>query len=246
MKIMLVGDSHGDSQFLQNIFARAARESCDIIVQLGDFGFWPHTEWGKKFVKNVDKFSVKYGPKFYWLDGNHENHTFLRENFDVAAGVEVKITKNITYLPRGYSWVWDSVRFMSFGGAYSIDKADRTEGISYWPEELITYGEVRAILDHPKVKILLTHDAPSFVPLKDIIPGFFKADIDSASNRKMVSEVVDIVQPRLLVHGHYHYRYSHNVTPYHGYPVQVEGLACNFDSFGDTFITLDTKDWNDI
>ena len=41
MRILLVGDTHGNRQWLRNVvLTRAEREGVEAVFQLGDFGYW--------------------------------------------------------------------------------------------------------------------------------------------------------------------------------------------------------------
>lgn len=55
-------------------------------------------------------------------------------------------------------------------------------------------------------------------------------------SRMRVREVVDAVQPQLLVHGHYHHRYDDQLGD-----TRIIGLDCDGTSRFDNLILLDTK-----
>jgi len=46
MRILMVGDLHCDTQAMIETVTHAADVHADVIVQAGDFGFWPRTEPG--------------------------------------------------------------------------------------------------------------------------------------------------------------------------------------------------------
>ena len=52
-----------------------------------------------------------------------------------------KIRKNIYHLMRGQVFILEGKKFFTFGGATSVDKANRTEFISWWKEEMPTGAE---------------------------------------------------------------------------------------------------------
>ena len=67
-----------------------------------------------------------------------------------------------------YLYTLEDKTFFTFGGAYSIDQHHRTEGISWWPEELPSAEEYeRGLVNLAKhrncVDYILTHTAPAFV-----------------------------------------------------------------------------------
>ena len=51
-RVLLVGDTHGNQRWLQGtVFPTAAREDVDLIVQIGDFGWWPGNAGGDAFLE---------------------------------------------------------------------------------------------------------------------------------------------------------------------------------------------------
>ena len=42
MRALLVGDTHANTRWLEQTVTRAAiAQDAELIIQLGDFGFWP-------------------------------------------------------------------------------------------------------------------------------------------------------------------------------------------------------------
>lgn len=232
MRVLLAGDTHGNHRHVDYLLKMAAELQADRIVQVGDFGYWPHLS---DYHRRVSSMAQRARTPIYWLDGNHENFDALEVAVDVDADEPQGMLPDLWYLPRGCTWAWDGCRFMSLGGAYSIDKSSRTEGYSWWPQETLTRAQVERAMDRGPVDVLLTHDTPEGVC--PIVDSNYKGDDISRGNRKAVSAVADAVTPRLVVHGHYHHRY----TAAYGAAV-VEGL--DRDDQGPTsWLCIDTADW---
>lgn len=230
--LLLAGDTHGDLSQIRYLLLVAQQEGIDRIVQVGDFGFWPHME---PFHERVGKAAQQAGVDFYWLDGNHENFDALDEAVPADCAEPWHMTGNLWYLPRASTWEWDGCRFMALGGAYSIDKEYRTPGRSWWPQETITGAQVYAAMDRGPVDVLLTHDAPEGAC--PIVTGDYKGDEISRGNRLAITAVMEAVEPRLLVHGHYHHRYSSKIGE-----TQIEGL--DRDGQGKaSWLVLDPEMW---
>jgi hypothetical protein len=216
----------------------------DRIVQAGDFGYWEHTDKGHQFLGRLNSKLEKAGLKIHWIDGNHENHTVLRLNYGPGGNRHLptpegfwEIRPNINYIPRGTRWEWGGVSFLGIGGAYSIDKEYRTEGVSWWPEEMVTDAEVDAAVSGGQVDVVVSHDVPLFVDLTPHLMGVgitrpWKWDENSLRNRKQLSTVFDGVTPKRWYHGHYHLRYTESVDM-----CRFVGLAANINQFGD-------QDWS--
>lgn len=231
MRLLVAGDTHGNKDHVEYLHECAAMWGVDTIVQVGDFGYWPHT--GDFFSRYVSRLAQDDGVTWYWLDGNHENFDALEEIGAYDAGTWFEVDPGVYYLPRGLAWEWDGIRFMSFGGAYSIDKEYRTPHASWWPQELPTFKQIMVALDVGKVDVLLTHDAPEGTcPV--VGRGGYKDDEFSRANRRVISSLIESSSPSLLIHGHYHHRYS----AWSG-PTRVMGLGRDGQG-SDSFLILDT------
>jgi hypothetical protein len=227
-KILLLGDVHGRSGWLKLAIRTADALGISRILQLGDFGFWPHYGSGKDFLRTAQDSLARYDIELWWVDGNHENHDWLAEQPRDDGGFWR--AGNIVHIGRGARWEWSGRTFLGCGGAYSIDKPYRIEGESWWAGETITEADLLRCAG-PPVDVLVTHDAPwgasnvigpTTVGDKDDYP-------ESAANRKRVAALCDSVQPDLLVHGHYHYR---NTTNYNTTRVEGFGRDGDIDSVG--------------
>lgn len=225
MKYLYLGDTHSDRDAAARAIDYAARNGADTVVQVGDWGFlWPRAS----SVAWLDQTLVDAGVKMMFCDGNHDWHPRLRPD-PSAPRIPYALTPNIRYMPRGSSLVdADGTRFLFLGGAPSIDREHRTPGKSWWPEEEITDEDVAAALAvEGPVHVMVTHDSP-------IIPPGFSEDVGSewfraagpASRRRLLT-VMEHHQPPLLVHGHFHKRYSRLVERPSGSDTQIEGLDCN-------------------
>ena len=258
MRMLLVGDTHGNDRFFAQMCRLAVAENCDRLVQLGDFGYWEHYTEGKGYLKWCEKQLRENNLECYWLDGNHENHPLLWSAYG-PDGRQYKPTKDgfweirqgLYYMPRGHRWVWDDVSFLALGGAYSIDKDCRAPGKSWWPTEMISEADIEAAIAGGKVDVMFTHDAPDggIIPsIKDQPNTMYP---ESLYNRESLLEVVKAVKPYFLAHGHYHDRYtSHTSFPVGlnedgttllWHKVQIEGLGADMSPFGETSCVFDTE-----
>lgn len=217
-RLMLLGDVHGNTPHLEKAAKMAKRHKVDLIFQLGDFGF----VWQTSRIPNVNNVLKQFGVPLVWLDGNHENFDMLAKlGATPQDDKPTKMDEFVTYSPRGYVWDFDGVRVMTLGGAFSVDVGSRVHGRSWWPEETITNADVDRACAQGKVDILLAHDAPELPPrlshmmetggginLRTMEREGYKLDRASRSNRIAVTAVMQEVEPKLLVHGHMHFRYN--------------------------------------
>ena len=122
--IALVGDTHANTGWTINVIQSLAAEGVDMIVQLGDFGWWPTPE--PKFARKVARTAAQEDARVCFIDGNHEHHHHLRTHAKSVSPNSsptdpVEMYERLWYLPRGCAWEWHGVRFRALGGAFSID-----------------------------------------------------------------------------------------------------------------------------
>lgn len=167
MLLHIFGDTHGPLEINKinpkRFLGRALTDN-DAIVICGDFGFpfmptdcipedtlkesgaehycikyarayWQNIDWLKSFPCNI-----------LFVDGNHDNHEFwakLPTEFWNGGRVQrLPDAPNVIHLMRGEYYTIDGLTVWCMGGAESIDKATRTQGISWWPEEIPSQKEM--------------------------------------------------------------------------------------------------------
>lgn len=247
MKLLFLGDTHGNTSWVDNVIATAANHDIDWIVQLGDFGYWEHKRSGVEYLFCVQAALEEHDQHMVFIDGNHENHPVLRRNYGPEAEKHRvhpdygfwRVRDRLWHAPRAHRWKFDAVQFMSMGGAYSIDKNTRKVGTSWWWEELTTDEEIDQGIAGGLVDVLLTHDCPAGVQGAIWEQGGLDRQKDrwpeSLQNRERLKRLVTQVRPYALVHGHYHHRntemYRFAYGDDEGHVVQwetlIEGLACD-------------------
>lgn len=147
MRILIVGDTHGNTNWLSYyIYPVAMALECDKIIVLGDFGYWEHTDAGVEFLDRVDSFSADCGIPLYWLHGNHDKHSLALKSHGERRDDEgfILCRDNVLYIPQGHAWAWEQRTFRSFGGAYSVDKSFRLKAERRNYEFLLRKEQYRA------------------------------------------------------------------------------------------------------
>lgn len=128
MRLLVAGDTHGNIEFISDyLYPCAADLGCDLIVQVGDFGYWEHDpEDDDDFLGRVDDAAHAFGIPFYWLRGNHDNIKYCLARYDVHTEDGFLVCRdNVLHIPDGHVWTWGGHRLRAFGGAYSVDKDRR-------------------------------------------------------------------------------------------------------------------------
>lgn len=164
--IYITGDTHGE----QARFSPAAMPGedkwgeDDVLIICGDFGFLFANDARENAF--LDKLSEK-PYTICFCDGNHENfpaiYAYPQEEWN--GGRVHRIRKNIFHLMRGQVFLIEGKKIFTMGGAYSIDKYMRKDGLSWWKEELPTNGEYREATQNLRetencVDYIITHTAP--------------------------------------------------------------------------------------
>ena len=171
----------------------------------------------QRFLDEVDSTLRACGLRLWFVDGNHE------------------------------SFPWLDVRFLAMGGAYSVDRAGRLPGRSWWPEETITRRQQMRAGSAGKTDVLVAHDCPA----KVVIPGIDDVDIPSwiaaddlrrsFEHRLLLDGLCAMTEPTAVWHGHYHRR--HRTVAHLGYgPVVVNGLDCDESTLEDNVAVLDVAE----
>lgn len=238
-KVVFGGDTHGDVEQVRFLIKKAKEVEAQAVFVLGDFGIWSHLDGGA-FVQLVSADSSKWGIPVFFLPGNHENYDLLEQyerDCPRTSDGFVLIEPGVLYSPRGHRWTWGGTRFLSLGGAYSIDKdsrllhdaamvrkaearkdqerslspvdryALRSPHLSWWPQEEINDEERDRAIEGGEVDVLLTHDKPLASR-----PDWNRKNIpECIPNQEQIQKVVEAVRPTLLMHGHLHYAYQDTI-----------------------------------
>lgn len=165
--IFLTGDTHGkQDKWVEQIEPILAPK--DILLVCGDFGVGG---WDDGPYWSEETFYDFLSEKEYtvlFIDGNHEDFEKLNSYpVEVWCGGKVhKIRHNLIHLMRGEVYSIEGNSIFVMGGGYSIDKDYRTEGVSWWPQEMPSeeeYENAMANLErvNHQVDYIITHTAPS-------------------------------------------------------------------------------------
>lgn len=249
-RILVVGDTHGDTGQLFAVIDRAVKWKADLILQVGDFGYWPRTPSGPKFLRKIEARLALHGLELLWIDGNHEDFDKLLA-LPIQDDGRRRISDHVFHLPRGFRTIWgNGTRWLFCGGAVSVDAYGRRVRDSWFKEEALTDSEVMAIMGDGQADVLVSHDAPfggvkMMYRLAQDLPieersTFWPSDLIAASeqHQKRVRWLVDETGVRTVYHGHYHGRISDTMETAHG-PVRVEGLGHDQTSLKERCVLVD-------
>ena len=208
-RVLIAGDTHGNSKWVAHLTDVAADSGCPVIIQVGDFGYFPDHSDGPRFLTAVDNACETNGIELWFIDGNHDDHTSLSE---LEHGHQpTRIAEHVTYLPRGTRLNLGGCRFGFLGGAFSIDWRDRTLGIDWWQHEVTDTDDI-ARLGDDALDVLITHDSPAGINLLSSwrLPAEDQVRADEV--RALIAQATAATTPGLVVHGHWHHGYESELT----------------------------------
>lgn len=141
--IYVTGDTHGLQDYYKlHLFAGRHPELTkdDYVIIAGDFGaIWSNDT----LVENL-RYFTELPFTVLFVDGNHENFDLINDYpvEEWKGGKVHKIKPDVIHLMRGQVFEIEGKTVFTFGGATSIDKFMRREGVSWWRQELPTYEEL--------------------------------------------------------------------------------------------------------
>lgn len=132
----------------------------DVVIILGDCGiFWRKDgSDAKSFISYFERY---YKFNLYFIDGNHERFPSLNALKEDENQMGY-ISEHIRHLKRSRVYNIQGKKILTIGGADSIDKLRRIEGLSWWKDEAITDEDV-ARVEPGYYDYVLTHCCPSHI-----------------------------------------------------------------------------------
>lgn len=186
---VFIGDVHGKYGPYKTLLKKFKGKD---TIQVGDMGVGfkrirPHID-DVVFDQNPPyDLMVKYNSRF--IRGNHDNPDVCRNHTQ--------------WIPDGH--VEGDTMFI--GGGLSIDASMRIEGVSWWRDEELSYGEFMEMREKYldiKPKVMVTHDCPEIVA-KELFLGHYKMEYPSRTGQAFESMWLEH-KPDIWIFGHWHVR----------------------------------------
>ena len=199
-RIMIVGDTHANFPKFNKLIE--SQDYPDVVIQCGDYGWWPHAHGNNLLggTKLFDQFGLRPGKsKVFWTPGNHENWDDLQRLTDKHGRVPIEVQENVFFMPRGSVLQINHLNYLFIGGADSIDKHRRVEGVSWWRGESISYVDLQA-LPETNIDVVISHTCPRYFLKNDCLD---KLKFDDP-NCQSLDYVFDKYTPHYWFFGHYH------------------------------------------
>ena len=207
-QLLFLGDTHGNYENLFYNIENKRIENCYLIhVGDGGEGFLSQDKQLRQF-DDMNKRFKKKNIEYKSIRGNHSNpEYFFGDNITCLENFE---------LIEDYTVMEHNGKLIQFiGGATSIDRTMRKEGISYWKDEVLKYDKDKL----RKVDILVTHTAPSWCfpqQFNEMVYGWAREDADLLEDltdeRAVMDEIVKTCQPSLHLYGHFHSSWTEEIN----------------------------------
>ncbi|HNU68922.1 MAG TPA: metallophosphoesterase [Myxococcota bacterium] len=216
MRILFIGDIHGDIRSTWEMLDAARRElRIGAAVQVGDFGFFP------EILGNLPDDFPRFPVPLYAIDGNHEDHAWLaacRENRTVE---EWKRRLDLHYMERGSVTVIGGTRFGFLGGALHVDRPQEFDSAS-GSSNYIQQDDVASALErfrNERPDVIVTHSCPTgigigihgspiFLPgvLAFISSAGFDAGVEGDCGDSELTRLWNGLEtrPKAWIFGHFH------------------------------------------
>jgi len=195
--ILILGDHHGNyNRIFDKIYKNQIKNCLLIHVGDGGEGFKPRDEELKTFNILNEKFS-SLGIQYMSIRGNHSDPSY----FDGSVNLS-----HFKLLPDYHTEIINDEKFLFVGGAVSIDRVYRKEGLSYWSDELFVLKPELV----EKCDVLITHSAPTWIgPIdKEGISSWCEKDPTlwdlCYKERKDHDELIRLAKPTMHYCGHFH------------------------------------------
>ena len=179
-----IGDVHGKFNRCRDII-----RDCPASIQVGDMGV------GFGLILG-DELKPMANPPFNSMSKG--NHRFIRGNHD-----------NPEVCKRHKFWIPDGTvenDMMFIGGADSIDKGFRIEGVSWWRDEQLSQKEFEKIIDvylTVKPRIMVTHDCPQYIAA-NFLYNHDPEMLEKTTTRNALHAMWFLHKPEIWVFGHWH------------------------------------------
>ncbi len=249
-RVVVSGDLHCDVAWARRVNAVAKEARCDVVVQVGDFGWWPDRQEGREMLDALADDEVTW----VFVEGNHDD---LDDLARVASGDRagcdpnglwgptepIELARNLWWAARGARWRWGGRTFGALGGAWSPAWYTRVRGVEWFPNETIRRRDLVALGTTP-VDVLVCHDAPAAaLDEAGLVRGSqYARDGDrhiGRGNQLMVETAASATAPRLIFHGHWHRDHVIEWEAQWG-PCRVVGLSSNQHPGSAAVLELET------
>jgi hypothetical protein len=196
-RVIICGDHHGNYNRVFDKIYKNQIENC-LLIHVGDGGegFQPRDKQLETFNVLNEKFG-SIGIEYMSIRGNHSDPSYFDGSINLS---------HFKLLPDYHTETINDEKFLFVGGAVSIDRSHRKQGLSYWSDELFVLKPELV----QKCDVLITHSVPSWngPNNKSGIESWCSKDPtlwgDCVKERKDHDRLIELCKPSKAYHGHLH------------------------------------------
>ena len=189
-KTRIVGDIHGNVHAYKAILENWKGPS----VQVGDFGVGFA---GPSWHNSVNDYHTA-NPQHRFIRGNHDNPDKCKNDM-------------VSYINDGV--VEGGVMYV--GGAWSIDRQWRTEGLDWWEDEELSYqnlSDMMVLYNKIRPRVMITHDCPTSVAYALFISkGISMGKQFKTRTAEAFEQMFAAHRPEHWLFGHWHHTVNQNI-----------------------------------
>jgi predicted phosphodiesterase len=252
MKILVIGDTHAAwHRLFDGVIQACVQHDVQVAIQVGDFGFF------KQYapIPLGNGTALKFPIPLHILDGNHEDHAWLRQRHDDGTTRHWLEDQNIVFQPRGTTSKFEDISVGFCGGALHADRPQHgsiDRGTTNW----LTNREAERAADvfnAEKVDMIFTHSCPHSIGVGMAGNPYLAESVERYITRKGFESgpITDCGEPGLLrlwarlrhrpkewIFGHFH---AHKTAAVQGVNFRCVGAIDGSDGLQDPLMyVLDT------
>jgi hypothetical protein len=158
MRVLIVGDIHGRHRELAEALRQARADyRIEAAIQVGDFGFQ------RALLGVASSVRVRYPVPVHAIDGNHEDHPWLRRALLTGAARLWERDLNLVFQPRPSIARLGRTTIGFLGGALHVDRPQRHNWLSGYPNFIHRRHREHAValFNRERPELVVTHSCPA-------------------------------------------------------------------------------------
>lgn len=244
--VAFAGDWHADPNAAIHAIDKARLQGAELLVHVGNI-----VGTGQRFhamTRAMEAASLRRSLPVIFIRGNRDDPAMLDALPGVPGTALRQAADGVYFAPDGASWTAGGRTFAALGGAASADRAARTDGVDWWPNEMPSATAIRTIVATvPRLDVLVSHEAPLTDKLAARLPrrpAWWDHGYVEESGR-LISNAMWATAPQMLVCGNVHLRHSETVQRMAAttrVEVLDQGNGHGIGALTDNVITIDLHD----
>lgn len=206
--ILFLGDHHGEWSYLLDNIDTKKISDC-YLISVGDCGIgFTNKEGQERNNKWLNEEFKDRNIIFMAIRGNHDDPAYFKGLNRIALS-NFELIEDYTIAE------YSDKKIQFIGGATSIDRTARKEGVSYWEGEVLNFDRDKC----EEIDILVTHTAPFWCfpqQFNEMVYGWALEDAylleDLTNERAIMDEICKICKPRTHLYGHFHSSWTEKVN----------------------------------